>query len=288
MFDLNQAITEWRAQMAAAGILNPETLNELESHLREDFERRRQSGEAAPEAFAAAARQLGQARVLQAEFAKESRSQATPLRKHLKVLAAACVLMLLGLAGYLALPQGMLTMSESRFALWALASILPAVGAGYVAFWLVSSMRHRSGPRLDFTVDADRALELARVEARQLGHDFVGTEHLLLGLLHAESGLVREVMAGAGVRTEIVRTEVAKIATPQPPKPERANLPFTPRALQSLSLAAAEAASLHHHHVSPAHLLLGLLREGHGVAGLVLRQLGFDARQMQARLRNAM
>jgi len=121
MFELNQAITEWRAQIAAAGILNPETLNELESHLREDFERRRQSGEAAPEAFAAAVRQLGQARVLQAEFAKESRSQATPLRKHLKVLAAACVLMLLGLAGYLALPQGALTMSESRFALWALA-----------------------------------------------------------------------------------------------------------------------------------------------------------------------
>jgi len=155
-----------------------------------------------------------------------------------------------------------------------------------VAFWLVPNMRRRSAPHLDFTVDADRALELARVEARQLGHDFVGTEHLLLGLLRTDSGPVREVMASAGLRTEAVRTEVAKMVTPQPPNPGRANLPLTPRAQKSLALAAAEAASLHHRHVSPAHLLLGLLRERQGVAGLVLRNFGLNAQPLLNHLRH--
>ncbi len=121
-----------------------------------------------------------------------------------------------------------------------------------------------------FTNRARRVVVLAQEEARKLNHNFIGTEHLLLGLL-ASDGLASRVLTGIGMSLEDTRNEVAVIVGTGKAAPG-GHIPFTPRAKKTLELALREALQLHHNHIGTEHLLLGLIREGEGVAAQVMRQ----------------
>ena len=141
-----------------------------------------------------------------------------------------------------------------------------------------------AGPRIGdvpalnaFTSEARQSLESARAEAPRLNHDFIGTEHVLLGLLNAQSGIVSNVMGRLGVESAIVRAEIEKVIGPGvPAKRVAGEIPYTPRATRALALAAKEAEMLRQEYVNSEHIFLGLIKEGTGVAGMVLRNLGVD------------
>ncbi len=129
-----------------------------------------------------------------------------------------------------------------------------------------------------FTDHARRVLVLAQEEARILGHGFIGTVHLLLGLVH-ESGPVASVLRSFGLGLETIRTRVRDtIGTGENAE---ASPPFTPRAKRVLELSLREALGLGHQHIAPEHLLLGLLREGSGLAVQVLVALGIDLERLR-------
>src|SRR4030095_11741893 len=122
----------------------------------------------------------------------------------------------------------------------------------------------------NFTSNARQALEFAREEALAFKHDFIGTEHLLLGLLKGHEGATANRLQKIDISREVVRTEVINIVGSWSIQPTTNALRCTPRSMQALKFAAKEAKSLKHRDVAPEHLLLGLLRERGGVAGRVL------------------
>jgi hypothetical protein len=128
-----------------------------------------------------------------------------------------------------------------------------------------------------FNPQAQQTLEFARAEAPRLNHDFIGTEHVLLGLLNSQSSLVSNVMRKMGVDTETVRKEIQILIGPGVAAQRvTAQIPFTPRAKRALALAVGEAEALQQKQVSPEHIFLGLIKEGQGVAAIVLKKLGVD------------
>jgi len=225
MFNLEQAIAEWRMQMLAAGVKNPNVLDELESHLREDVEQQMRLGLSAEHAFAAAVRRIGQAGSLRREFAKVAGRKWVLLRKLKDILVG---------------------------------SVAPV-------------------PSLStFTPSARRTLELARAEAPRLHHNFVGTEHVLLGLLTLEQGVLPTVWKKIGVDRDDLRKQVEQWISIFPSGKMKARLPYTHRAKKALRLAAQEARACRHAGVGPEHIFLGLLLEGDGVAGRILKNLGVN------------
>jgi ATP-dependent Clp protease ATP-binding subunit ClpC len=134
----------------------------------------------------------------------------------------------------------------------------------------------------DFTPRAQQVLALARKEAERFNHNYVGTEHLLLGLIKLGQGVAVNVLQTMGLDLERVRMEVEKHVGPPPEIKMVGNIPYTPRVKKVLALAGKEAQALHHSYVGTEHLLLGLLREGEGVAARVLKSLEVDP----ARTRN--
>jgi Clp amino terminal domain, pathogenicity island component/UvrB/uvrC motif len=126
-----------------------------------------------------------------------------------------------------------------------------------------------------FTDRAQRVIDLAQEEARTLGHNYVGTEHLLLGLIDEGEGVAATTLESLGIGLEAVRQQVAEIIGQSQQTPAR-RIPFTPRAKKALELSRREALALGHSHVGTEHILLGLLREGDGVAAQVLVGLGAD------------
>jgi hypothetical protein len=134
-------------------------------------------------------------------------------------------------------------------------------------------------PLNDFTAGARATLDLAREEPLRFHHDFIGTEHVLLGLLRADTGIVPRVMRKLAIDGEAVRNEIEKIVGTGPVHETAATIPYTPRATNALHLAAQEARALNHAHIGNEHILLGLLLENKGVAGLVLRNLGVQVDQ---------
>src|SRR6201984_1115541 len=134
----------------------------------------------------------------------------------------------------------------------------------------------------NFTPRAQQVLALARKEADRLNHNFLGTEHLLLGLIKLGQGVAVNVLQKMGLDLETVRMEVEK-QVGSPPSPNMmGNIPYTPRVKKVLVLAGKEAKALHHSYVGTEHILRGLLREGEGVAAQVLKSLEVDP----ARTRN--
>ena len=131
----------------------------------------------------------------------------------------------------------------------------------------------------NLTPRAQQVLVLAREEARRFHHNFVGTEHLLLGLLKLEQGVAVNVLKKVGVDLERVRMEMEKLVGPGPDQKVIGNIPLTPRVKKVLSLAAAEAIALNYTYVGTEHILLGLLREGDGVAARVLKNMNVDVEQ---------
>src|SRR5437763_282906 len=128
----------------------------------------------------------------------------------------------------------------------------------------------------NFTPRAQQVLALARKEADRFNHNFVGTEHLLLGLIKLGQGVAVNVLQKLGLDLETVRMEVEKQVGTGPDQKMIGNIPYTPRVKKVLALAAKEAKSLSHTYVGTEHILLGLLSEGDGVAARVLKSLGVD------------
>jgi len=136
----------------------------------------------------------------------------------------------------------------------------------------------------NFTPRAQQVLALARKEADRLNHNFLGTEHLLLGLIKLGQGVAVNVLQSMGIDLETVRLEVEKQVGSGPDQKMIGNIPYTPRVKKVIALAQKEAKNLNHTYVGTEHLLLGLLREGDGVAAKVLRALDVDIEEARQRV----
>jgi hypothetical protein len=134
-----------------------------------------------------------------------------------------------------------------------------------------------------FTDRARRAVQLAQEEARLLRHDYVGTEHLLLGLLYEGAGVAAQALVSLGISREDVRGQVEEIIG-HGQGSRSGHIPFTARAKKVLELSLREALALGHHYIGTEHLLLGLLREGEGIAAQVLTRLGADHARVRERV----
>ena len=129
---------------------------------------------------------------------------------------------------------------------------------------------------INYTPRAQQTLRLACKEADSFNHNYVGTEHLLLGLIKLGQGTAVNVLQKMGLDLETVRMEVEKQVGSGPETKMVGNIPYTPRVKKVLALAGKEAKSLNHSYVGTEHILLGLLREGEGVAARVLKNLEVD------------
>jgi hypothetical protein len=134
-----------------------------------------------------------------------------------------------------------------------------------------------------FSDSARRVMVESQIEARRLKHNYLGTEHILLGLL-VEGGQIREVLAAEGASVSKARTSVESIVGPGNEEPT-GSLPFTPRAKRVIELALREALKLRQNVVSSEHLLLGLLVEGEGVGAQVLKDLGVSREKAETAVR---
>ena len=126
-----------------------------------------------------------------------------------------------------------------------------------------------------FTDRARRVVVLAQEEARLLNHNYIGTEHILLGLIHEGEGVAAKALESLGISLEAVRHQVEEIIGQGGSSPS-GHIPFTPRAKKVLELSLREALQLGHNYIGTEHILLGLIREGEGVAAQVLVKLGAD------------
>jgi ATP-dependent Clp protease ATP-binding subunit ClpC len=126
-----------------------------------------------------------------------------------------------------------------------------------------------------FTDRARRVVVLAQEEARMLNHNYIGTEHILLGLIHEGEGVAAEALKNLDISLEMVRQQVEEVIG-QGQRAPSGQIPFTPRAKKVLELSLREALQLNHNHIGTEHILLGLIREGDGVAAQVLVRLGAD------------
>ncbi|MGA1489261.1 MAG: ATP-dependent Clp protease ATP-binding subunit [Planctomycetota bacterium] len=125
-----------------------------------------------------------------------------------------------------------------------------------------------------FTDRARKVMALARKEAQRFNHDFIGTEHILLGLIQEGSGVAANVLKNLDIDRDKIRGEIEKHVQPGPPMANAGQLPFTPRAKKVLELSQEEANELGHNYIGTEHLLLGLIREEDGVAAQVMMDLG--------------
>lgn len=127
-----------------------------------------------------------------------------------------------------------------------------------------------------FTERARKVIVYAKEEARRFNHDYIGTEHLLLGLIREGEGVAAAVLQKLGLDLETIRLEVEKLVQPGPQTQVMGDIPFTPRSKKALELSAEEARALGHNYIGTEHLLLGLVKEGEGMAYRVLLNLGLD------------
>jgi hypothetical protein len=134
-----------------------------------------------------------------------------------------------------------------------------------------------------FTDRARRVLVLAQEEAFLLDHNFIGTEHLLLGLIHEDEGVAARSLKSLGVSYEVVFDKVEETIGPTG-RARSASPPFTPRSKKVLELSLREARQLGHDYIGPEHLLLGLIREGQGVAVQVIQALGVNPIRVRERV----
>src|SRR6266540_2322512 len=131
-----------------------------------------------------------------------------------------------------------------------------------------------------FTDRARRVVVLAQEEARMLNHNYIGTEHILLGLIHEGEGVAAKALESLGIALEGVRQQVEEIIGQGQHAPS-GHIPFTPRAKKVLELSLREALQLGHNYIGTEHILLGLIREGEGVAAQVLVKLGADLNRVR-------
>ena len=131
-----------------------------------------------------------------------------------------------------------------------------------------------------FTDRARRVVVLAQEEARMLNHNYIGTEHILLGLIHEGEGVAAKALESLSISLDGVREQVQEIIGQGQQAPS-GHIPFTPRAKKVLELSLREALQLGHNYIGTEHILLGLIREGEGVAAQVLVKLGADLNRVR-------
>jgi ATP-dependent Clp protease ATP-binding subunit ClpC len=131
-----------------------------------------------------------------------------------------------------------------------------------------------------FTDRARRVVVLAQEEARMLNHNYIGTEHILLGLIHEGEGVAAKALDSLNINLDAVRQQVEEIIGQGQAAPT-GHIPFTPRAKKVLELSLREALQLGHNYIGTEHILLGLIREGEGVAAQVLQKLGADLNRVR-------
>jgi ATP-dependent Clp protease ATP-binding subunit ClpC len=131
-----------------------------------------------------------------------------------------------------------------------------------------------------FTDRARRVVVLAQEDARLLNHNYIGTEHILLGLIHEGEGVAAKALESLGISLEAVRSQVEEIIGQGGSSPS-GHIPFTPRAKKVLELSLREALQLGHNYIGTEHILLGLIREGEGVAAQILVKLGADLNRVR-------
>jgi ATP-dependent Clp protease ATP-binding subunit ClpC len=131
-----------------------------------------------------------------------------------------------------------------------------------------------------FTERARRVVVLAQEEARTLSHDYVGTEHILLGLVREGEGVAGQALESLEISLDAVRQQVEEIVGRGQQTPP-GHIPFTPRTKKVLELSLREAQQLNHNYIGTEHILLGLIREGEGVAAQVLVRLGADLNRVR-------
>ncbi|MCM8812495.1 MAG: ATP-dependent Clp protease ATP-binding subunit [Candidatus Omnitrophica bacterium] len=132
-----------------------------------------------------------------------------------------------------------------------------------------------------FTERARKVILLAKEEAKRFNHDYIGTEHVLLGLIKEGEGVAAAVMQNLGLNLDMIRLEVEKLVQPGPSTVTSGDIPFTPKAKKVIELAMEEARNLGHNYIGTEHLLLGLVRENEGVASQVLLNLGLDLNKVR-------
>lgn len=336
--------------MIAAGIKSADALDELESHLREDIERRMRSTTTEQQAFEEAVRQMGKVDQLKLEFGKVERlrpavrprlinlgcagigafvaaamgwflleSGATPAGQLLGIiwvtLAGAFIASLPYLNGRVwpgmdgwALRKTIVVICNYTVTAWFALLLLdcenvihlslgtmvlpnvigwPLIAAAVAAVLVYASEADAAFAGF-WTPAAQHCLAVAREEARGYHHDFVGTEHVLLGVLESGDAAVSKVLEKMGVGRETIRAEIEKFVATGPQSRSDRPPVYTPRARKSLQLALQEAGSLHSDRVEAPHVFLGLLREGGGVAALVLRKLGVDLERARKEIATGM
>ena len=133
---------------------------------------------------------------------------------------------------------------------------------------------------IPFTPQAKKVLELSLSESKALGHHYIGTEHILLGLIREGKGVGAKALESLGISLDTVRQQVQEIIGQGQHAPS-GHIPFTPAAKEVLELALSESKALGHHYVGTEHILLGLIREGDGVAAQVLVRLGADLNRVR-------
>lgn len=140
------------------------------------------------------------------------------------------------------------------------------------------------GPFHRFTSRARDVVGRAQDEAYALGHNYLGTEHILLGLLRVEDGMAAKALASVGIDYEAVRAAVERTVGRGEGAISAGRLPFTPLSKKTLELALRESLALKHNYIGTEHILLGLLRENEGVAAEIVADLGADAAEVRAAL----
>ena len=131
-----------------------------------------------------------------------------------------------------------------------------------------------------FTDRARRVVVLAQEEARMFDHNYVGTEHLLLGLIRENEGVAAKALESLGISLDVVRQQIEEIIGHGQQEPS-GHIPFTKRAKKALEMSLRESVQLGHDYIGTEHILLGLLREGDGVAAQVLVKLGADLNRVR-------
>jgi hypothetical protein len=277
MFNLEEAIAAWRQRMRSAGLDSQEHLDELESHLRDNIDAEVAKGASIETAFGWAVSNIGDPKIVSREFRQPNRRRVP--RWAIKV-ALALVLYSLSVVGL------------SRWAGIAIGSSAIFIGAGvfllYLLAWLSHAIEHYprqpSHRGVSLAPRSDHALHLARLESQRFCHDFVGTEHLLLGLLRIEEIAHLPALRGLDLNFEAIRREVETLVGVGQPGAAPNVLRHTPRCLSAIELAGREARGLGAEKIMPEHLLLGLLLEREGAAGLVLRKRGLDPDDLRKRI----
>jgi hypothetical protein len=282
MFDLDHEILEWRQKLAAAGLRRHEQIDELEDHLRNDIEDQLRSGVGVREAFETAVKRVGEVSALRVEF--EKAMTAKPKRMlwwGVTAKTAGCLItvwVVVLAASYFA--SGLGPAIKIGTALF----LVPAsLALAWTIWWYCRSRLHATPPMLGFTLSprAQQSLENAKLEAIRLGHDYVGTEHLLLALLRLDGGVIGTTLAKAGVGRETLRAAIEERIIANTAQGFGPSLPFTPRVNKALRLAISEA-GCNQKALDAGHILLGLLRERSGIGGRVLRRLGFKVGQVRS------